>query len=480
MPEFPRYESQREIAIQPLALRRKGSEEKHLGISKVAKTALDVNVKWANAIDTMQYTTAKSTFESGIAEIKNRAILDPDYNGSEKYYKEIDQLKTDSLGGFTNNNLQRRVQLEFDHGSQMAGLEIDSIFKKKLLVNNQFELDKGIEALLDKQVSAPTPQLANQARQELIDLVKLNVARGTLSAKEGQKKVDDALHSVVKYDIYSDLSTEESQSEILAELRKGKKGRYHYLSADERLKLIGESQRRIAQNVQNMKAFVKEETIQRTYDMWNKVIDGTLTIRDIENARTVPLEEGGIPPNQLNSFQNGLVKGYQNDIKAVAATDEKAKRYNELITNFLDEKTDRDKAYELLAKLYSDQQLTSAEAKVLRPLVNALEDVEFSRLKFRTWRPIANLISFFRENVLTDEVGEPVSEEKELALAIKEYLKEVSKGEDPDVAGDKVLKDSVKNNFNWVNRVSKNGTVMMDKNGKKVRVFPDGSYEDIK
>ena len=56
MPEFPRYESQRDIAIESLALRRKGSEEKHLGISKVAKTALDVNVKWANAIDTMPRT----------------------------------------------------------------------------------------------------------------------------------------------------------------------------------------------------------------------------------------------------------------------------------------------------------------------------------------------------------------------------------------------------------------------------------------
>ena len=95
MPKLPGFDSQRQLTTQQPRFLRTGAGERNIYdiVGKTAGEIQDIGIKWSNALDTIQYTSAKANYESGVADIINRAENDISYNNSEQYYKELDNLK---------------------------------------------------------------------------------------------------------------------------------------------------------------------------------------------------------------------------------------------------------------------------------------------------------------------------------------------------------------------------------------------------
>jgi len=171
MPEFPRYQSQGQLTTQTPSVQAPENTDGQVleKVGQVAQNATENAIKWSNAVDTIQTTTAKNNFKNGILDIENRAQNDPNYNNSDQYFKEIEKLKTDSLKGFSNESAKSQAAIDLGYEGSVSQIKIQNLYKKKMIdvgqastmslidseVNNPSENSLlNIQKLLNQQVSA--------------------------------------------------------------------------------------------------------------------------------------------------------------------------------------------------------------------------------------------------------------------------------------------------------------------------------------
>lgn len=88
---------------------------------------------WLKALSTTQITVAQRNFKVGMAQLLANAQSDPDYNNSERYYKDIEKLKTESMKGIKLPGVRSRMEMELGYESQIGRIQIESVFKKKAI-----------------------------------------------------------------------------------------------------------------------------------------------------------------------------------------------------------------------------------------------------------------------------------------------------------------------------------------------------------
>ena len=428
----------------------------------------------------MQYTTAITNHNVAIADIEARAANDTDYNNSAVYFKDLEKARTASLQGFQNKAVQQKAMVEIDADSRISQIKVSSIFRKKQLAFGVVELDKGLEALEIKRLNAASPAELAKTNQDILELLDVNVKAGIISDADREKKIDKMQVTGVQYDIYSDPARHEKDSVVLKELRKGSNGRYGFLSAEERLDLIAENQRRIFQNNQSFKRDISESQNIRHDSILDKIADGILTFQDIDNELRIKPEEGGVPKKILVSYQKGLGTAIVKDLKQIVGEKvyrggrqqptkkaKKAANYLRLIDNFIDDKTDLWKAREYLADAYADGILNPKEAKFLNTLKDDLKDIEWNRSS--KWRK-GFIEAFIGKNRnLPDE---------ELALKVKSLIQTLATTKNPEEA---VVNFNRKNNIEDMPEMitfDEKGEALMDSLGRIKLGLPTGDLRE--
>lgn len=474
MPVIPQYNAQRNITAQTSGPMRDEASKPFEDQQKVMGTLRDITQKWSDAQDVIQYTDAKGKFELGIADIKGRATADPDYQNSDTYLKDITKLASTSLSGIKNKVVTSKVSLEFGYGSQIAALDIESIFQKKEIAHGQVMLDTGLDALANKRVVSENPA---QIDQEIQNLIGYNVKSGIISEEEGAKKLDDTKKTIVKYDIYSDPATEEKDSEVLKSL-KDSNGKYTYLSAKDRLSMIEESQRRIFQNNQSYKRDVEVSQSARNDAFIDKLASGTANFKDIDAEFAIPESSGGMKRNVLDQYQRRLQSGVKNDLDVMLREKDankdpterakKVKEYNDLIDMFIDDAGDQWKAKEALAKGYADGNLDAAEMKILNPIKSNLRDIEFNR----NTSPVASAIKEVKKWMKASNASD-----EDIAFRTKQLINSIGGGDRPQEAMKKTMDSEMLKHFPDYTTYPKEGKEKIDRTtGRRYKVFPDGSW----
>uniref|UniRef100_A0A6M3K7K3 Uncharacterized protein n=1 Tax=viral metagenome TaxID=1070528 RepID=A0A6M3K7K3_9ZZZZ len=206
MPTLPTYDSTRKISsdlnTQPRAIIRNDAGQTEAITSKTLGVVQEGLMKWQGAVDTIQYTAAKANYETGMADILSRASQDPDYNGSDKYYKEIDKVNKESIKGIQNKGLAQRVGMEFGADSQVSKIKVGNLFRNKMIEYTRgVTLPESIDALTKKRINATGEEFA-KISNEIKILVNDNIQKGILSADEGKKLLDDAEYTAAQYEIY--------------------------------------------------------------------------------------------------------------------------------------------------------------------------------------------------------------------------------------------------------------------------------------
>jgi len=496
MPNLPTYESKKNI--QPGNMNRpgvtpvtavsntapiKGMPEAYEGVNSILQGSAEIIDKWQKAQDTMDYTKAKASYETGIAKIK-ADVDNPNTSPDDFpiYQQKLQDLKKDFKANFHNKELASRAEIELDSDLSIASLQIGGEFKKKQLFGNEIALISLAETSAVNIANAATPMLAQQEIQKLTAIIQANVSNGTITPEKGLRLINDAKKLSVKYNIYNDVSTHEDQSQVLADLRAGDNGPYAYLSPNERLELIEDSQKRIFQNNQSYKRNISDSQNIRTDGIIDKFANGTITFRDIDAEMAIPEDQGGIPRKTLLQYQKALQTGVKNDLnrllteknpdKQPTQRAKMVKQYNDMIDNLIDDKTDQWKAKEMLAKAFADGIINAQEQRTLSTLKSNLKDIEFNRSTSPMVNAVKGIKQFFKmQSNSTDD---------ELAFNIKQLLNGITSDKSPDIIMKQILNEQMRKRLSDHPTYPKEGKIKVDRNGNKVRIFPDGTYLEEK
>lgn len=173
MPDFPRYESKAQIAPRQTSVQATDDTGPAMleGVGKIGGVVQDATLKWSNAVDMIQKTTATANFKTGMLDITNRAANDPDYNNSESYFKEIEKLKTDSLKGFSSKSAEAQAAIDFGYDGKVAQIQIQNLYKKKMIDVGQASTLK----LLDMEAASGSEGLDERVRNVLAPQIQAGV-----------------------------------------------------------------------------------------------------------------------------------------------------------------------------------------------------------------------------------------------------------------------------------------------------------------
>ena len=210
MPIFPRYESKGSLTTQVPSVGAVQSTEAQQTESnaKIGQTIQENSVKWTNALDTVQKTTATANFKSGILDIQQRAESDPNYNNSDQYYKEIEKLKTENLKGFASKTAETEMAINFGYESKVAGIQVANIYKKKLIDVGQASTLQ----LINSEVNNPN----EHSLASIQSLLNTQVSAGIIGHKEAYKLMEKANEDLGVNRISQDLNQAQTPDEVAA------------------------------------------------------------------------------------------------------------------------------------------------------------------------------------------------------------------------------------------------------------------------
>ena len=421
-------------------------------ISQAGRTLANTGELIERTYSALEREKAQNTYNSKLGEIVSQAELDTDVSPQRRrfYEEEISKAKREAQSLISIPIDRESFGFDADAKGNIAKLKIESSFGNKIIEQRRGEMVIYMENAKNQYI------LANSAaeRQSIIlerdaylnDLVTdwVITSEDAAKTKINHDKVINT--AVVKNDIYNDTATQEEDSLILKELKKGKDGSYAFLTPTDRLEMIEDSQRRIQNNNQRYKNDLKETRNQRLEEMWNKAIQGNLTFEDLEDARQIPEELGGIPKSQIENFQTGLERSYKNDLEEVAKTDAKAKKYIDLIDTYIDDKFDRNRAMQKLSEAYADRHINGNEAKFLNQLNNTLTDMAYNKARAKFIYPVRWVKDFFSKEYPEDN--------KTLALKLKQLLGDISDGKDPQAASKEIIDEMTQKKLSDYNQTA--------------------------
>lgn len=477
MPSLPTYNSRSNIRANTVAPLREGEAQRDAQpLQQVIGATGEFAQKVSDANDVMQYTEARAIHSTSLANLEARAKADPDFKNSDKYTKELYEIKKTSVSGISNQRLAAKASYEFGAESNIIQNRITTDFNDKRIAYTRVLAKNEIDGYLKEKLSYPEGSKEAQYYTDKIESTLYdNVVAGVFDAKTADTMLKESQETAVKYNVYNDNSTQEKDSQVLADL-KNPKGKYSFLPPDDRLKLIEESQRRIFQNNQTMKREAEFSRDGRFNDIFTKANDGTLTLNDLDQEMKIPEDQGGIPKKQILDIRKAMQSRIKTDLQVIVDNSEKAGEYASFVDNFISDETDRQKGREAIVNAYKDGILSPKEASFLNSLKREAEGIK--SIKSREEFMGNNMIPFKNAiNAVNDFfTGKKNFTESDKALAIKNLLNGSADGVDPKEASQTVIKQAIINSNPSILNFNPDGQIVLDENGNVRMMNNFGDY----
>jgi hypothetical protein len=325
------------------------------------------------------------------------------------------------------------------------------------------------KTIVDPNSSESSVATARAAQESTLNA---NVLSGAITTDEADKMLREVQTDAIKFEVYNDPSTSEKDSSVLKEL-KDTNGRYSYLDSKDRLNLIQDSQRRIAQNIQNMNKQNEIIRDQKNIDIYTKMNEGTITLYDLEQEAKVPENQGGIPIQDLVKMKESMQAKIARNLEPIIENDEDANNYLESIAGVIDDKNDKSKVNEIILN-YSKNGFDDSERAYLATLQKEMKPLK-DRKDFmdNAWIPFKNTINSVNKWVSGKEIS-PM----EHASMIKKMINKIYEGKDPEEARKEVVTEvTIIKNPDILN-FSDKGQLTVDSSGSLKIMFPDTSFKD--
>lgn len=458
MPVFPTYDSKRNINATPASPILNEAAKPFQDNEKMITAATDIVQKWSDAHDVMQYTQKKAAGQVELAKIEAEASVSNDFSKEnvKSFQDRIAKVKQNMLVGIDNAAVANKLAMELDLDTQISSIKVASGFRKKEIDFGKLDLQSAVDGLVQKKLNSPagSPEEAEYDTQ-MRELIQSYISRDIISYEEADKMLKAAQKTGVEYKVYSDDATQESESEILAELKKAD-GKFKFLDPDSRLAMIKKSQDRIYQNNQTMKRQIVEVQNTRTNSFIQDLMSYKVDLKRIDDEVAIPEDQGGIKREMLKTARAAVINPLRSSTGPLADlvnTNAKAADFYRFIDKFIYAEEDVDRAREQLLKMYADGRITGPEGAYLDQIKRAALDIQ--QKDSTAANNLGNAIRTAWRSFTSYRTPDPQAS----ANAIHEILLGASKGQDPQKVADRVVQDDLFRRNPNVARVPDEGIV---------------------
>lgn len=408
MPEFPRYESKSQPTTQQPSIQAAEDTSGEI-IQKaggVGKTIQEASIKWSNAVDTIQKTTAQANFKSGLLDIQNRAQNDPNYNNSGQYLREIEKLKTDNLKGFSSKSAETDAAIDFGYQSKVAQIQIENLYKKKMIDVGQASTLK----LIDTEVNNPSESSIGNIQK----ILNTQVEAGILDHKDAYK-LYEASEQKVKFNSF----LKDFRSDPTAAEKQFNKNAYG---------MDIETSEKARSKLKELKLLQKEQEGNIYGDMSLRVTTGDITDEEIQ----VAIAANKANPNEGITEAHGkqLMNARYRDVTKRIGNEEFKKYKKAIDFVFSSSSQDRFKGYESILEAYTNG-LKPDETKFLKQILDTKKDIIF-----------ANKAASGKKLIETILGARPKDVELE-TQSLLNYAKRIASGTSPEIASQQTAIDIV-------------------------------------
>jgi hypothetical protein len=349
MPIIPGYDSKRNISAErPLPVMNEAAQAFEAPL-KAIDVGMEINQKWLEAQDTMDYTKYKADYATAQAKIEADAENDEDLNGSAAKIKELNSAKSDALKGIRNKALAQKVAFEADSDVAIASFKIQNTYNKKRLLANELDMDNNINIAAESRGNLlANPTLLKQADEKTFALIQANVSKGTITPAKGKDYWDRYRLGSVDLDIKRDEATSFKESYTLAELKKGKDGIYKHLTSEELAERIDSAELHIGRNKKNQDFFIDKNQEATEANMLILDAEGNLSYQEVKDnllSLGISKEFGAKMLKKVGkSDPNAETKNeVYNQARGMQLTNAKPKAINEYILDHADQLNIQDK-----------------------------------------------------------------------------------------------------------------------------------------
>jgi hypothetical protein len=449
-PILPTYQSKQNVNANISEPMREEATQPFKDQQKVLGALQDITQKWSDAHDVMQYTEAKAKYGVATADIENRAAVDPDFKNSGKYFKELEDAKKNSITGISNKQVGDKLNAEFDYGNEISKIKIDANFKGKQLEYNKVMLSTNIDELQRRRILSSTPSEKMDYEERISSLINYNKIAGTISDAEAHKlllasKESGALAGI---SVNPDAAIQEL---------KDNKGYYSDMPLEDRASLI--------EKAKDLKHRQAKEDTQLIKDI--QMNTEAQIVMDMANGKSVPLSSLSemLKKNIITAdFAESAIKAITSpdSIGAITNSEEFSKLTEDIFKS--DKKEEVRKTVKNILKGGGDGKLSKDDMAILISSAQNknIEKRDAASLAVKTLGDWADKVKADRADVFRD------------------FQKKISSGKEPQLAVQETMNENTVKIKPELIKLPVTGKVMIDKNGNKAMVFPDGHYEEMK
>lgn len=450
MPVLPGYEQRRNInANTPEPLRNEASQ-KFEDQQKVIGTLAGITEKWSQANDIMQYTKARADYEVAAEQINTNAQEDPDPYNADKYIKELEDAKNKSVSGISNQEIAQKVGAQIDLSNRINAIRIDTNFKHKQLKANQYNVETFVNTKTNAMATATEAEKMG-IQKEIEYQLDLSVRSGVLSPEEAGKILLNSKESSATVGIFT------NPDGTIEELKKSD-GFYKEIPIDKRMKLI-ERARDYKEKQQ------KEATEMQKEIIYNNEAEIALGFSQGNPPNIQKLSEMVRNGTISSDFANIALKvaTSKDSVNAITSNEEFSKLTKEVFSS--KNKEEVQKAIKNILMGGGDGKLSKDDLEVL--LQSAMSQTKKDRAEIEAG---IKTLGDWADNT------KPIHR----AEVYRDFQKKVLEGKTPqDAVAETISINTIKAKPNFIS-FPKEGKLMVDKNGNKARVFPDGHFEEVK
>lgn len=477
MPLFPRYQSKGRLTTQtPSPMAPEDNSGKIVqGLGEVANKGMDIALKFEDSMKSTRNTVATVDHKSELLDIEQRALSDPDPNNQKMYMSELQKSYQKHSQGLDYVDA-KKLALE----NQVAGIQLDNVFKKKWLEVDSLAVNK----FVDQQIANPGPDSFPKIKNILAEKIRTGHMDQTTAYEIEKKANNDLGVARVSNDIFG-AQTQEQVSAVKEGLTSGSyEAGGVVIDPKEKLKLLRSIETRGRQITTNDNFANKVARQKDTHELIDLSNNGLLT--------PGKLEEYFKTERISNSTYTALQEKIDSPVGPTANTDPQT--YYDITNALLKDDLEPEKAIERILKANASGKLSPDDAKKIyemhlipsddgfKSLSQSQGGSEFDKMKQgfdAEIQAVKDKRNWFKAAFKTfNEFFSGPDKEKMVAGATQKLLNLVkeNKLQDkniPEAADWVVAQENVKKHPDWA-KLPENGKRGRDRYGNKVIVYPDG------
>lgn len=457
MPKIPVYNAERNINANPIAPQRHEVDQSFQNTQTVIGAVKNVTQQWSNANDVMQYTEAKSKYETASADISARANADPNFRNSETYSKELEKAKQESVTGIANQEVANKAAMEFDYNNKITGIKIDAGFKQKQIVYNKVQVKNSVDLLQQKRISSSTSAESTQYDHQIEQILQANVDSGVLTYQEGIDFAYNSNKRAMENLVYSNPQAGLKALENNTQLTE--KDKYSLIEEAHQIE-----KRDKEFQAWQLKQTQTQGTVELSDALFNKSLSPTM-VRD--------MQQKGLIDSETAAIFDSLAIDKKYDIPESTSLGQ-PEYFLRLLEDTHGEKVEVNKILKDAATSYAEGKLGVNQ---YRYFIQSAKET-FDRQSKGIFTPSKE------QNAVKSALDGIQSFAKSTGGAVEgmfvKFFDRFKPGEDPNVIKSQVINEKVLEDKPEVSAFPSDGKLMIDKNGNKAMVFPDGHIEEIK